>query len=241
MIAILRAEARKLNGSLALLFALLVPAMPALLAVLALTTRGQPPEWSDVTDRFVMPLWAMFILPMGAATFCTLLAQTEYRAKAWDHWLTLPYPRWQLLLAKLIVAVAALAGMTLLAFAFAFVLVGAAGWITGAIPNGSTGLDALAPRVGRLLGAAFLLFVLQMWAALRFANFVVPLAIGIGGTLVGLAVLITGTDQADWFPWVLPLRAIEVSGSPAPAAIGLAGGTLAIIAMLVDLSRRAPR
>jgi ABC-2 type transport system permease protein len=35
------------------------------------------------------------------------------------------------------------------------------------------------------------LVAIQLWVALRFANFVVPLVAGIGGALVALAVMIT--------------------------------------------------
>ena len=73
------------------------------------------------------------------------------------------------------------------------------------------------------------------------ASFVVPLAVGIGGTLVALAVSMTGSDEADWFPWVLPFKVLT-DPDPAPfALVGAIGGAIALAAMVLDLSRRSFR
>ena len=241
MIALVRAELAKLGGSLALLFALVVPALTALLAVLALVTDMQESRWLTIIDRLVLPLWVMFLLPMATAAFCTLVAQIEYRAKAWDTVLSQPFPRWQVFAAKLVVVSLAIAGMTVLTFAYAYVLVGGVSAALGILPQGPLGLDELGMKVPRLLGAAFFLVVLQLWSALRFGNFVIPLAVGIGGTLVGLAVLITGTDKAGWFPWVLTLASVRPESGLWPVWLGIGGGVCAALAMLADLGRRAMR
>ena len=178
---------------------------------------------------------------MAAATFATLAAQVEYRAKAWDHVLALPYPRWQIFAAKTLVIHGALAAMTALLLVYTYTLVSLAGAITGAMPTGDMAVADVTIRALRLLAAGLLLATLQLWVALRFANFVIPLAVGIAGTLVGLAVLISGTQDADWFPWVVTLRTVTGEDWQQPVLIGLVGGVLAIGAMLFDLSRQSLR
>ena len=240
MIALVRAELAKLNGSLALLFMLAVPALTASLALLAIITNGSASSWTNILGGFVLPLWIMFIYPMATATFATLTAQVEYRARAWDHVLALPFARWQVFAAKWIVVQAALAVMTVLVFAYAYGFVFAAGLLIDRMPLGDPAFSKVANGSLRLLGAGMLFSTLQLWVALRFANFVIPLAVGIGGTLVAMAVVVTGTTQADWFPWVLPLGAAK-EGWETWVIAGLAGGGLALLAMLADLSRRALR
>lgn len=242
MIALLRHELAKLKGSLALLFAVAVPVLPAVLCVLAMLTREDPVSWRTMIDRFVFPLWVMFLLPMSVAAFATLLAQIEYRARAWDNVLSLPVPAWQVYLAKGSVLALAAASMTLLAFGYTYLLGWVFGHLAGNLPGGPIGVAEFLGRAAAMLAAASWLCAIQLWLALRFANFVVPLACGLVGTLVGLATLITGTQQADWFPWVLPLRAARPDGAMAdPAMAGLAGAVIVLALMLIDFHRRSPR
>ncbi|ANU08612.1 ABC transporter permease [Paraurantiacibacter namhicola] len=241
MIRLIRWEAAKLRGSLALLFALVVPGLTALLVMFAMLANDRAPAWSSMMGGFVLPLWAMFLLPMVIATFCTLVAQVEHRAKSWDHVLTQPFPRWQVFAAKLVIICTAVAGMTFLVFAYAYLVGWLGGLATGYTPVGSFGFVEVAQASVRLLGAAALVVAIQAWIALRYANFVIPLAVGIAGTMVGLAVMLTGTDQADWFPWVITLRSVGPDAPLDPVWMGLAGGLVACCLLLVDLPRRAFR
>lgn len=241
MIALLRAEWRKLGGSLALLFALLAPALPGLLAALAMATNRRAPSWGSIVGQFALPLWTLFLLPMCLAAFTTLVAQIEYRGRGWDHLLALPIARWRVFAAKALVVLAAAGLMTVLMLFF--VVAGAAlgGAISGRMPVGALLWGAWSIRLGKVFAAGLLMAALQLWVALRFANFVVPLAVGIGGTLVALAVAITRTGQADWFPWVLPFR-VAIAPDPLPAVlIGASGGALVLVVMVIDLSRRSFR
>ena len=239
MIRLVRAEFAKLSGSLALLFALVVPALPSFLVALAVLSRGKAATWSQMLDEFTIPLWALFLFPMAAATFCVLLAQVEHRARSWDHLFLLPFSRWQIYSAKMFVVAAALVAMTLLVPVYVAIAGTLTGLATGNLPSGSIAWDQSLGFAARLLGAAAFLGVLQAWAALRFGNFVIPLVIAMGGTLVGLAVAMTGTEDADWFPWVLPMRAIGQGQPDLPVIIGLCGGLAALVVALFDLSRQS--
>ncbi len=236
MIVSLRTEFGKLNGSLALLLAVVAPALPGVLAALTLVSAETSPRWNSIYTQFTLPLWSLFLMPMVVAAFTTLVAQIEHRARGWDHLLALPIARWRVIAAKAIVVLGSTVAMTLSVLAFTWLGARIGGAIGGHPPVGPLPLAELARTVPLLLAAATSLVVIQLWIALRFASFVVPLSVGIGGTLVALAVAMTGTDQAAWFPWVLPLGILS-SRDPTPALFGAATGLMALALMIADLSR----
>lgn len=241
MIAVLQVEIRKLNGSLALLLAVLAPALPGLLAALSLISTDRAPRWESIVTDFVLPIWSLFLLPMVVAAFTTLVGQIEYRARGWDHLLALPIARWRLFLAKAIIVLAASAMMTLLVLLFTWVGASVGGAISGYAPSGTLPWAKLARTVSLLLAGSTMLVVIQLWVALCFASFVMPLVVGIGGTLVAMAVAMTRTDQAAWFPWVLPLKILSAQ-DPVPFALfGGTGGLVLLAIMVTDLSRHSFR
>jgi hypothetical protein len=231
-------EIRKLRGSLALPMALLASALPGLLVALSLTVARDPPPWDYLFQRFAIPMWGVFLFPMSVALLTVVVAQLEYRSHAWDHVLALPIVRWQLFVSKGVVALAAAVGMTILAMLFTGLggLVGGA--LSGHFPEGGLNLSALSNKIALFLAGSILLVVLQLWASLRFRNFIVPLTVGIIGTLVGLSVFMTGVDRATWFPWVLPIKVLSAARPEALALAGFAGGVGAFAVMVLDLSRR---
>lgn len=241
MIALLHAELRKLGGSLALLLAVLGPALPGVLAALAIATARRSTSWGSILTQFVLPIWALFLLPMIVAAFTTLVAQIEYRGRAWDHLLALPIARWRIFAAKALVVLGVTAAMTLLVVLFALLGAALGGTLSGRAPTGTVPMGRLGMMVAELLAAATFLSALQLWVALRYGNFVVPLAVGIAGTLVALAVAMTGTGQADWFPWVLPFRTLTAPDPMPLAVMGALGGAAVLMVMIVDLSRRSFR
>lgn len=237
MIAMLHVEIRKLNGSLALLLAVLAPALPGLVAVLSLISTDRAPQWGSIFTGFVLPIWSFFLLPMVVAAFTTLVGQIEYRARGWDHLLALPIARSRLFLAKAIVVLAVSAMMTMLVLLFTWVGASIGVAISGHTPLGTLPWAKLGRTVSLLLAGTTMLIVIQLWAALRFASFVMPLVVGIGGTLVAMAVAMTRIDQAGWFPWVLPLKILTAADPIHYAMLGGIGGLILLIVMIGDLSR----
>ena len=238
MIRMIFVELQKLRGSLALALALLAPALPGFLAFLSLLNAKSSPRWASVIGEFVFPLWALFLLPMVIAAFTTLVGQIEYRTRGWHHILALPIPRWQIFTAKIVVVLGVNMAMTALVLIYAWAGAAMGGALGGFAPVGPMPWESLSERAGWLLASSTMLVVLQTWAALRFASFVVPLSIGIAGTLVSLAVAMTQAREADWFPWVLPQRSM-LSLDPLPVALlGGAGGLCLLVLMVFDLSRR---
>lgn len=241
MSALVLGEFRKLHGSLALLLAVLAPALPGLLVALSTISASRAPTWGQIVHQFAMAIWTMFLLPMVVAAFTALVAQIEHGAKAWDHLLALPIRRWQIFVAKGIVVGLVTVAMTLL-----MLLLTAAGGLAGAAFSGRALQGAfpwqsLSHDLPATLAAAGLMVAIQLWVALRFKSFVVPLALGICGTLVTMAVAMTGTPDADLFPWVLPMRALKAPDSTLFVLIGGLGGLALYAVALIDLSRRSFR
>lgn len=236
MIALIFTELQKLKGSLALLVAVAAPALPGLLVMLALLSNGRAASWTD-TFRFALPLWALFLAPMVIAAFTALTAQIEHRGHGWDHLLALPIARWRVFAAKIVVTFAAVFLMTLLVFGFAILGTLLGGTIGQGVPEGSLPWAKLAQHGLLMIASMATLVAIQLWVALRFANFVVPLVVGIGGTLVALAVMITRTQQVDWFPWVLPYNTL-VTLTPERYAMAGAIIGLAILAAMVPVLAR---
>ncbi len=56
-----------------------------------------------------------------------------------------------------------------------------------------------------------------------------------------MAVAITRTDQANWFPWVLPLNILSGPEPARYALFGLVGGAVILAIMIGDLARRSFR
>lgn len=237
MIALLHTEISKLRGSLALLVAVVSPALPGFLAMLALLTNDERASWSD-SFRFALPLWCLFLAPMVVAAFTALVGQIEHRGRGWDHLLALPIARPQIFVAKIVVIFLSSWAMTLLVIAFTALGTIAGGVLGSGIPQDVFPWRDLARQTVLIFGSTMALIAIQSWVALRFANFVIPLVVGIGGTLVALAVMMTRTKQAEWFPWVLPYNAL-IAADPEPYALaGFFGGIAVIGAMLLDLVRR---
>jgi len=131
--------------------------------------------------------------------------------------------------------------MTLLMLGFAAVAAGLGGLIRGEMPIGTVPWSMVAGTVARMLAASAALVVIQLWVALRFASFVVPLVVGMGGTLTALAVAITRTTKADYFPWLLPVKTLKPEDAETFAIIGGVAGLVLAVAMVVALSRRSFR
>lgn len=230
-------EILKLRHSLALLLCVAAPfCVAALGTVIALDQKVAIP-----LDRFVLTaagIWSYLMLPLAVTALSVLMAQMEHGSRSWNHLLTLPLARPNVYLAKALVMLGLVALMS--ALLFVFTLVGAA-ILTLLHASGVTGgLD-----VGRFLGvllrmaiASGLMCMLQLWVALRYRSFVVPLIFGIAGTFVAVATM--GAGKAAWIPWLLATDILATR--PAQQQLGLVlggvGGSIALLLMLVHLSRR---
>ncbi|HEX2817611.1 MAG TPA: ABC transporter permease [Phenylobacterium sp.] len=237
MLVSLYVEIRKLKGSLVLLLCGAAPTLVAGLLVLILLKRPNL-DWKDVMEGST-GLWSFFMLPMTIAALSALLAQIEHGPRAWDHMLALPVRRWRLFAAKGVVLMGLIAAMSgLLALEIPAVIVLLQAVAPHKVPAGPFPWPTEARMLTQMWGASLFMGMIQLWVALRFRSFVVPLTLGLGGTFVAVAA--SGAKEGVYLPWLMPLNII--SGTAANHALalelGLAGGVATFLLMLLHLSRR---
>ncbi|WP_294253892.1 ABC transporter permease [uncultured Sphingomonas sp.] len=231
------AEILKLRRSLALMLCVAAPACVAVLGTVVAFDRKTPVP----LDNFVVGgpgIWSFVMLPLAVTALSVLLAQMEHGSRNWNHLLTLPGARPNLFLAKAIVMLGLIAMMS--ALLWAFMLVGAA-LLTALHPVGVIGaVDTaqLAQILALMTVCSALVAMLQLWVALAYRSFVVPLVFGIGGTFVAISTI--GAAKAAWFPWLLATDVLATRPEVRQTGLLLGGiGGLAVLgAMLAHLGRR---
>lgn len=234
----LAVEAIKLRRSLALVLAVLAPALVALFVFFFVLRGDEPSPWGRTMPSSAA-IWAFFMLPMSVTALTALVAHTEHGPRAWDTLRALPVPRWHLYAAKAIGVLALVAAMTVVLAGLTIAAVALAAWIKPAIaPTDVPDFIAYFALLGRIFLAAWLLVAVQLWIALRYPSFVPALATGIAGTF--LAVVATSAKIGAVLPWQIPVNqlASDVDRALLALAIGACGGIVAFAAMLWHLSRR---
>lgn len=234
-------EAVKLRRSLALLLAVVAPALIAIFVFFNLLRFDRAASW-QMTLQGSTAIWAFFMLPMSVIALTALVAHTEHGPRAWDTLRALPRPRWHLYAAKATMVLGVVAGMSLLLALATFAAVEAAAWLKpGIAPTGDRDVGGYLALLGRVFLSAWLLVAVQLWIALRYNSFVPALAVGIGGTF--FAVVATSAKPGVVMPWQIPVN--QLASDPDRAALALAlgalGGCAALAAMLWHLSRSEVR
>ena len=238
MLAVLSVELRKLNRSLAALFAV---AAPSLIAVLAffMVLRGRAPQPWDMWMVSAISIWSFFMLPMSVTALTALVAHMEHGPRSWDHLRSLPLPRWRLYAAKAVMVLVVVAIMSVLTLVLTWGAVVLASMIKPAVaPSGPLDVGLYAATMGKVFLAAILMVAIQLWIALRFASFVPALAVGIGGTF--FSVVATAAKQGVFFPWQMPVNMLATEAWRVNTALGLGCGLGLIVLILATahLSRR---
>lgn len=238
MIPLLLTELAKLRRSLVLLLTFSAPLCVTAFAAIALATRGGEVKWERFLDEG-LAMWSFFMLPMSVTALTILLAQLEHGSRMWTHLLVLPLRRGSLFLAKAIVAF----GLLLVMQTVVYVGLYAVGLAIDAALGGSKlvgdrQFDEMAVGLVAMAIGALPMLVIQLWIAIRWKSFVTPLVVGILGTFFALVITASGVDV--YIPWLLQIYATMW---PKPAGVigvwaGLAGGALALAAMVVSLGRR---
>lgn len=241
MFAPLTTELMKLRRSLVLLVTLAAPLCVTAFAAIALATRTGTVRWERFLDEG-LAMWSFFMLPMSVTAVATLLAQLEHGSRMWNHLLALPRRRATLFAMKAVVAGALLLAMQL----FVYLGLYAVGFIvSAALPAralvGDRQFDDMAVGMLAMAVGAIPMVLLQLWVALRWPSFVVPLVVGILGTFFALVITASGTNV--YIPWLLQIYATMW---PKPAGVigvnaGLLCGAGILGLMLWDLSRREVR
>lgn len=253
-------EVYKLRRTLALRAALILPIGAVAMTTVVNLSRVRGTEfvldhangWNTLMLDLTLVLWCFVVLPLFVSLETALLAGVEHRDSNWKHLFALPVPRWTIYAAKLLVAVG-LVCLTSLELALGIV---GQGWIILKL-RPDLGLTYPIPwgliwgRAFAILPSAFLMLAVQMWVAVRWRSFMVPIGVGVGSTAVTIMLLRTlknaastpyGPVLASVFPWSLPYVTISPEATAGLRHMAFLGGTVGgvLVAALGcwDASRR---
>lgn len=241
MLSMVSTELLKLRRSLVLLVAAAAPACVTAFAAIALATRPIAVHWERFLDEG-LAMWSFFMMPMSVTAVTALLAQLEHGSRMWNHLLALPVRRAGLFGAKAVVAILLVLFMQALVYAGLYL----AGFAVGTLVpthrlSGDTQFDEMAVGMLAMVAGALPMIFIQLWVALRWRNFVLPLVVGTMGTFFALVITASGVNV--YIPWLLQIYATMWPKFPGVVGVvaGLIGGALALSLMLADLRRRELR
>jgi pimeloyl-ACP methyl ester carboxylesterase len=240
----LAGETLKLKRTLALWLIVVAPVLVALLGVLlqaiaVIRGRGNlAAVFWESHARESLTIWAVFLLPLVIALEAALLCGIEHGEKQWKHIFALPIPRYAVYGAKFVM----LQSLILLSTLLLCLLIIFSGWALMIWHPELAGAGA--PPVSFILGrglqcwlAAGLILSANLWIALRWPGFTVPLAVGIAGTF--FALFAASAAAAKYYPWLLPINVLS-GGDLLRIALtmGISGGVLLAALSCIDFVRR---
>ena len=237
MLALVTTELIKLRRSLALLVCLAAPVCAAAFPVMVMLRTPATRPWVQLLGEGAA-VWAYFLLPMAATALTVLVAQIEHGPRMWNHLLTLPVSRAKVFAAKILVAAGMVLAMTVILYLalYAAILMCIA-VVPGAHVSGPPQLTETFTSLLLLNGASLTMVIVQLWIALRFQSFALPLVVGIVGTF--LALCIQSSRLPIFLPWVAPAYAFTITRPESLAVVvfGYTGGLVLLPLMLWHLSR----
>jgi len=237
MLALICNEALKLRRSLALLVCLAAPLCAAAFPVMVMLRTPKIVPWVQLLGEGAA-VWAYFLLPMAVTALTVLVAQMEHGPRMWNHLLTLPVSRAKVFGAKIVIVATLVLAVTVVLYGALYAAVLACvTFIPGAGVSGPAQLGETFTSLLLLNGASLTMVVVQLWIALRFRSFALPLVVGIVGTFFALCIQSSRTPV--FLPWVAPAYAFTITrpGSLAVVLFGYLGGLALLPIMLWRLSR----
>ncbi len=239
------AESLKLKRTLLFWTVFLAPAATGLLIVLMvegddLSNWGTGSSWVNLQDT-VNVFWAILMIPLLIALQATLLGQLEHGEKAWKHLYALPIPRQAVYLAKWLMA-------NLLALASSLIYVGViilVGLFLVTFVNPNNGLASPIP-VWEMLSqslniylAMLLVISIQLWASIRWSNFLVPIGIGMVATFANIFAIRSDKWYYTLFPWALGGNTVfKPDFFTSSLVLSLVGGLVMLAFGIWDTSRQ---
>ena len=237
MFSLLINDVIKLKRTLVALVCLAAPLCAAAFPVMVMLNHPQTRSWVQLLGEGAA-VWAYFLFPMAVTALTVLVAQIEHGPRMWTHLLTLPVSRARLFAAKVALTLGLVSLMTLVLYVTLYVaIILGAVLIPGAHVTGNPqSLDTFT-SLFLMTGAGLAMIVLQLWLALRFSNFAIPLVTGIVGTFLALA--IQASKASVFLPWLAPAYTFTVTRPDSLAVVifGYAGGLLLMPVMIWHLSR----
>ena len=205
---VIDAERLKMRRTLALALTLIIPLALILLEFAMTAQTGINSIPSDVDSwlwisQSVMVFWSLFMLPLFITLQTALLGNLEYRHNTWKKLFSLPAPRWMVILAKQLMALALIA-LSCLVMAGLTVLMGFtlnamdAGYGLGGPPPWLT----LLKYSGLVFLASWLIVAINLWVALNWSSFVASTSFGIVATISGV-MIINSEKFGKFYPWAI--------------------------------------
>ena len=237
MFALVVNDIVKLKRTLVLLVCLAAPLCAGAFPLMVMLNHPGDKPWVQVLGEGAA-VWAYFLLPMAVTALTVLVAQIEHGPRMWNHLLSLPVNRGRLFAAKIVVTLGLVLLMCLVLYAVLYgaVIAGAA-LIPGASVSGDPQWGDTFTSLLILNGAGLTMIVIQLWVALRFRSFAIPLVLGIVGTFFALA--IQAAKKAVFLPWLAPAYTFTLTRPDSLHVVifGYAGGVVLIPLMLWHLSQ----
>lgn len=240
MFRMLHAELLKLKRTLAIRMIFILPLLVGVLQFFALLRTknfGDDFKLWETLPKNMLPIWAVFMMPLLITLETALLNGIEHSDKQWKHIFALPVPRHTVYLSKLVVTQALIAASTLFLCVLT-VLVGLAAMYlrpelahSGPIPYGW-----LAKYAALVWMTAWLMIAIQTWVSIRWPGFVVALGTGIGGTF--FALFAAGAWLGKYYPWLLPMNVFTDERLAAAILLGTIGGAMATVLGCLEFVRR---
>lgn len=191
-------------------------------------------------------------LQMGAAFFpmyvtmiTSLVVQTEYKNNTWKLVYTQPRSYADIFFSKFVVIQILIMG-SLLLFIISIITTGYIAEIFRPqyaffeLPVPIAFLTSIAVR---LYIACLCITAIQYWLSLRFKNYITSLGIGIGLTIMGMAIL--KWDKVIYFPYAYPIltyfKQMNIKGLARHEWYSLAGTAIALVLGFWNMVRRKER
>ncbi|MDF2193191.1 ABC transporter permease [Paraflavitalea sp. CAU 1676] len=178
---------------------------------------------------------AAILLPLYVILLNNAIAQIEFRNHGWKQVYALPRRYADIFFSKFLVVVVFLFLFMILSNVFVLASGYIAGWLnpvylfsTHAVPVGN--ILWLSGRIG--LGVLGVLAI-QYWLSIRFSNYIIPLATGIGLLVAGLVLM--DWDKIIYFPYVYSIF-LFFSDAPDRAGTLMPLVTYAVIAFMIFLA-----
>ena len=215
LIISLQAEVLKTKRSATFYLTIIAAAIIPFILLLNIALDGLPSETRKDPLKEIYKLGfemvSIAILPVFVVALCTLLPQIEYRNNAWKQVLASPQTKANVFMAKFLQVQLLILLMLFCFNIFLTSVVVVAHFIQPEFKilnqpfNGST----LLTYNVNLYIAVFAISAIQFWIGLRFKNFIVPIAVGIGLWITGIIIVVEYKMQnSEFFPYSYPVYSI---------------------------------
>lgn len=203
----LRSEILKTKRTAAFYFTLIGAAIVPFTFLLNILMDGLEDTRKDPLNSILKlhsEMNGLVIFPMFVILVCTLLPQIEYRNNTWKQVLTSPQTKANVFMAKLLNIQLLILLFMVATYIFMSITIVAAHFMDPTVDLLHQPLDGSVVLTKAVNAYITVLAVcaIQFWIGLRFKNFIVPIAIGLGMWLTGtLMALEYHSSIATYFPY----------------------------------------